>query len=74
MTVALGIYGAGVLVGLWRADAPLHTRLALALLWPIGPLAFVLTMTGLAGLAVLNAPVAGLAAAAAAVAAWWIMR
>jgi hypothetical protein len=74
VTPVLLVYGAGVVVGLLRADAPLPTRLALALLWPLGPIAFVVTMTGLLGLALLKAPLAGLAVAGAAVAAWWIMR
>ena len=40
-------YVIGVLVGLWRTDGPLATRLTLALLWPIGPLAFLITIGGL---------------------------
>jgi hypothetical protein len=42
------IYLLGVLVGLWRSDGPPATRLALALFWPVGPLAFLLTISGLA--------------------------
>jgi hypothetical protein len=37
----------GVLVGLWRTDGPPATKLTMALLWPIGPLAFVVTVSGL---------------------------
>jgi hypothetical protein len=37
----------GVLVGLWRTDGPPATRFTLALLWPIGPVAFLVTITGL---------------------------
>ena len=44
MNTALAIYLAGVVVGLWRTDAPWPTRLMLSLLWPIGPLAFVVTV------------------------------
>ena len=44
MNVALAIYLVGVAIGLWRTDAPLPTRLLLALLWPIGPLAFVVVV------------------------------
>lgn len=40
-----GIYLAGVLVGLALTDGRLLTRVSLALLWPIGPAAFVLTVT-----------------------------
>ena len=41
------LYMVGVLVGLWRTDGPPLTKLALALLWPIGPLAFLVTISGL---------------------------
>ena len=44
MNTALVIYLAGVVIGLWRTDAPLPTRLLLAVLWPIGPLAFVIVV------------------------------
>ena len=44
MNTVLAIYLAGVAIGLWRTDAPLPTRLPLALLWPIGPLAFVVVL------------------------------
>jgi hypothetical protein len=40
----LTFYFIGVLIGFWRTDAKLLKRLALALLWPIGPLAFVVTV------------------------------
>ena len=43
----LTIYLMGVLVGLWRTDGPPATKLTMALLWPIGPLAFVVTVSGL---------------------------
>ncbi|HKH71500.1 MAG TPA: hypothetical protein VKA59_09135 [Vicinamibacterales bacterium] len=44
MNTVLAIYLAGVAIGLWRTDAPLVTRLLLAVLWPIGPLAFVMVV------------------------------
>jgi len=40
----LTLYLAGVAIGLWRTDAKPLARLALAMLWPIGPLAFVVTV------------------------------
>jgi hypothetical protein len=40
-------YAAGAVLALWKTDGPPATRIALALLWPIGPLAFGLTVTGL---------------------------
>jgi hypothetical protein len=37
----------GVLIGLWRTDGSAATKIALALLWPLGPLAFLITISGL---------------------------
>jgi hypothetical protein len=45
--VLLTLYGIGVLVGLWRTDGPPATKLTLAVLWPIGPFAFLVTISGL---------------------------
>jgi hypothetical protein len=39
------IYAAGVLWGLIATDARPWPRVALALCWPLGPLAFVLTVS-----------------------------
>lgn len=47
MTVLLSLYGLGVLVGLLRTDGSLQARAMCALFWPIGPLAFVVTVAGL---------------------------
>lgn len=47
MRIVLTIYAIGVLVGLWRTDGSPATRLLVALLWPIGPLAFLVTVSGL---------------------------
>jgi hypothetical protein len=47
MRTVLTIYAIGVLVGLWRTDGPPATKLLVALLWPIGPLAFLVTVSGL---------------------------
>lgn len=38
------LYGTAVLWGLARTDARPVARLGLSLLWPLGPLAFVLTV------------------------------
>jgi hypothetical protein len=45
--VLLTIYVLGVLVGLWRTDGPIATKVTLALLWPVGPIAFLITISGL---------------------------
>ena len=44
MRTILTVYFVGVLIGFWRTDAKLLGRLALAALWPIGPLAFAVTL------------------------------
>jgi hypothetical protein len=44
MNTVLAVYLAGVAIGLWRTDAPVPTRVLLAVLWPIGPLAFVVVV------------------------------
>ena len=38
------VYGVGALVALVRSDAKAIERFVLAMLWPIGPVAFVLTV------------------------------
>jgi hypothetical protein len=43
-TILLVIYGVGALIALIRTDAGPATRLGLAALWPLGPLAFVVTL------------------------------
>ena len=43
-TIALVVYAIGAAVGLARSDARWPTRLALALLWPLGPIAFIVTV------------------------------
>lgn len=63
------LYFAGVLLGLSRTDAGWPTRLALAALWPLGPLAFVVTVSLLVTVALFVFPLFGLLAAAG-VAAW----
>jgi len=44
----------GVLIGVWRTDGSPATKLTLALLWPLGPVAFFITIAGL----LLAAPIA----------------
>jgi len=70
--VALGLYLAGVAVALWRTDAAWPTRTAVALLWPLGPAAFVITVLVLLAASLIAFPVTGvLIAAAALLLAWW---
>jgi len=56
MTALLTLYLVGVLVGLVRTDGGPVDRVSCALLWPLGPLAFVLTVAGLVVVALLALP------------------
>ncbi len=67
------LYGAGVLVGLAGTDAPAASRLGLALAWPLGPAAFVLTVATLLVAASITFPAFGALLAAAAAASWWTL-
>ena len=68
----MGIYLAGVAVALWRTDAAWPTRTAVALLWPLGPAAFLITVLGLLAASLIAFPgVGALIAAGALLLAWW---
>ena len=69
----LFLYIGGVVVGLLLTDGRPIERLALALLWPIGPLAFVVTVAILVVAAAIAFPVFGLAFAAIGGIAWWAL-
>lgn len=74
MPVLWAVYATGALVALWRTDASWPTRLAVAALWPLGPLAFLVTVSILLAASLIAFPVvAGLIAAGAAVALWWFV-
>ena len=66
MRVALGLYLAGVAVTLWQTDARWPTRTAVALLWPVGPMAFLLTVLVLLAASTIAFPLVGVLAAAGA--------
>ena len=68
------VYVVGVLVGLVATQGGIGTRLGLALLWPLGPLAFVITVAGLLVVAGIAFPIFGLILAAAIAAGWWMYR
>ncbi len=68
----LWAYFVGVLVGLWRTDAPPAKRIGLALVWPVAPLACVVTLTILAIAVVVLFPAIGITALLAGGAAWMI--
>jgi hypothetical protein len=71
--VLWAIYAVGALVALWRTDASWPIRLALAAVWPLGPLAFLVTIAILVAASLIAFPlVAGLIAGAGAAVAWWL--
>ena len=72
-TTFLLVYGVGVAVGIALTDAPPATRVGLALLWPVGPAAFIATLGLLTAASLIAFPMIA-AMVFAAAAAWWIAR
>lgn len=70
VVTAFWVYLAGVLIGLWRVDGPLAVRLGVAILWPVGVLAALVTVTGLGLVALVLFPKVGIAVAIVAAAIW----
>jgi hypothetical protein len=64
------IYAAGVVIGLIATDARPLARICLALLWPVGVLAFVVTVGGLLAVSTVLFPVFGVGVLAVALLAW----
>lgn len=73
MRIALVVYAAGVAVALARTNAAWPARVGLALLWPVGPLAFLATVALLLVVSVAAFPLVAAAAAAAALVAWALL-
>ena len=69
--VGLAIDVAGVAWGLLKIDAGPATKIALAILWPLGPIAFAVTITILLAASLIAFPLWGVAAVIAAGVAWW---
>jgi hypothetical protein len=72
--LALGVYVAGALWGLLVTDARPVERISLALLWPVGPLAFVVTVTLLLAALPVAFPKIGIPLWLAAGSLWWLIR
>jgi len=71
--LALAIYAIGVAIGLMLTDARPLARASIALLWPLGVVAFVVTIAVLIVAAMLVFPAFGVAVLAAAAATWmWL--
>ena len=66
-------YLAGVALALVLTDAHPTLRVVLAVLWPIGPVAFVATVALLLAASVIAFPMVALVAGAAVAAAWWML-
>jgi len=73
VTAALAVYALGVAVGLLFTDARWPARLGLALAWPLGPLAFLLTVTLLLAVSVVAFPLVAVAAIGVALVAWLLL-
>ncbi len=68
--LCLTIYVAGVVWGLLVIDAKPAAKIALAMLWPLGPIAFVVTITLLLGASLIAFPAFGIAVLILAGAVW----
>lgn len=68
------VYAAGVILGVVLTDAPPVARVILSLLWPLGIVAFLATMTLLLAVAVVTVPALALLTAVGTAAAWWVLR
>ena len=72
MRFALTIYAVGVAIGLIATDARPPARICLALLWPVGVVAFVVTIAGLLAVSTVLFPAFGVAVLTAALLGWML--
>jgi hypothetical protein len=70
----LVVYAAGVAVGLWRIDGSPVARLTIALLWPLGVVAAIVTITALVLAAMVLFPLVGVAGVLTLALMWWVVR
>ncbi len=63
LAILVLLYLVGALVGVLFTDDRLRLRIVLGLLWPIGPIAFVVTVLTMLAAGATAYPLAGLAAA-----------
>lgn len=66
------VYVAGVAWGLLRTDARPLERVVLSLLWPLGPIAFLVTVATLVAASVIAYPLVMIPALAAIAGVWWV--
>lgn len=67
------VYVAGVMWALVRTDARPAERVLLSLLWPLGPLAFVVTVALLLGASVIAFPLVMVPAVVVVAVLWWAL-
>ena len=72
MRFALTIYAVGVVIGLITTDARPLARICLALLWPVGVAAFVVTVGGLLAVSTVLFPAFGVGLLAAGLLGWML--
>ena len=72
-SLGLAVYVAGVAWGLLMIDARPAARVGLALLWPLGPLAFALTIGILLVASLIAFPAVGAVVLLTTAAAWWVL-
>jgi hypothetical protein len=68
------VYLAGAVAGLIWTDAPFPGRLVLAILWPAGAVAFVVTVAILLAASLIAFPIVAGGVAVAGVGLWWLLR
>jgi hypothetical protein len=67
------VYVAGVLWALLKSDASPPERVVLSLLWPLGPLAFVVTVAVLLAASVIAFPLVMVPAVVLLAVVWWVL-
>lgn len=71
--IGAAVYVAGVIWGFLATDARPLARVGLAILWPIGPAAFLVTSAILLAVLPVAYPVVGMALLVAAGVLWWVL-
>ena len=70
MALLTTLYLVGVAIGLLCIDGSATTKVGMALVWPLGLVAFALTITLLVGVAAIVFPMFGVGLGAAVIATW----
>lgn len=73
-TIMAALYVAGVVLGLIVIDARPAAKVGLALLWPLGPIAFVVTVAILLAASLIAYPAFGALLVALGVVLWVLLR